>query len=108
MTDFIILFDRHGYNEAFKALVLIERLTLIIRPPRLSEFPTSILGAEDETPPLPLVLLELDIDEKFDYNDLAELILDKPGRAKLKEKTLDSDTNGQGKNSQDHGDLDDP
>nr|GEV05312.1 DNAse I-like superfamily protein [Tanacetum cinerariifolium] len=52
--------------------------------------------------------LELDIEEKIDYNDLAELILDEPARAKLIEKALNSDTNGQGKNSQDHGDPDDP
>ncbi|GKB17554.1 DNAse I-like superfamily protein [Tanacetum coccineum] len=52
--------------------------------------------------------LELDIEEKIDYNDLAELILDESTRVKLKEKALDSDTNGQGKNSQDHGDPDDP
>ncbi|GJR92479.1 RNA-directed DNA polymerase, eukaryota, reverse transcriptase zinc-binding domain protein [Tanacetum coccineum] len=38
----------------------------------------------------------------------AELILDESARAKLKEKALDSDTNGQGKNSQDHEDPDDP
>ncbi|GJW84771.1 DNAse I-like superfamily protein [Tanacetum coccineum] len=53
-------------------------------------------------------ILELDIEDKIDYNDLAELILDESTRVKLKEKALDSDTNGQGKNSQDHGDPDDP
>nr|GEV55235.1 DNAse I-like superfamily protein [Tanacetum cinerariifolium] len=52
--------------------------------------------------------LELDIEENFDYNDLVELILDESTRVKLKEKALDSDTNGQGKNSQDHRDPDDP
>ncbi|GKA82637.1 hypothetical protein Tco_0789385 [Tanacetum coccineum] len=52
--------------------------------------------------------LELDIEEKIDYNDLAELILDESTHVKLKEKALNSDTNGQKKNSQDHGDLDDP
>ncbi|GJY50600.1 DNAse I-like superfamily protein [Tanacetum coccineum] len=80
--------------------------------------------------------LELDIEEKIDYNDLAELILDESTRVKLKEKALDSDYGiwyrvlylnfcifldfglssimlldfgiGQGKNSQDHGDPDDP
>ncbi|GJV59302.1 hypothetical protein Tco_1465402 [Tanacetum coccineum] len=38
----------------------------------------------------------------------AELILDESARTKLKEKALDSDTNGQGKHSQDHEDPDDP
>ena len=38
--------------------------------------------------------LELVIEEKIDYNDLAELILDESTRAKPKEKALDSDMNG--------------
>ncbi|GKB37367.1 DNAse I-like superfamily protein [Tanacetum coccineum] len=53
-------------------------------------------------------IFEFDIEDKIDYNDLAELILDESTHVKLKEKALDSDTNGQGKNSQDHGDPDDP
>nr|GEV10267.1 putative reverse transcriptase domain-containing protein [Tanacetum cinerariifolium] len=52
--------------------------------------------------------LEFDIKKKIDYNDLAELILDESTRVKLKEKTPDSDTIGQEKNSRDHGYLDDP
>nr|GEV24365.1 DNAse I-like superfamily protein [Tanacetum cinerariifolium] len=52
--------------------------------------------------------LELDTEEKIDYNDLAELILDESTHVKLKEKALDSNTNGQEKNSRDHRDPDDP
>ncbi|PWA53222.1 DNAse I-like superfamily protein [Artemisia annua] len=52
--------------------------------------------------------LELVIEEKIDYNDLAELTLDESTRAKPKEKALDSDMNGQGTSSKDHGDPNDP
>ncbi|PWA90385.1 DNAse I-like superfamily protein [Artemisia annua] len=52
--------------------------------------------------------LELVIEEKIDYNVLAELILDESTRAKPEEKALDSDMNGQGTSSKDHGDPNDP
>ncbi|PWA26319.1 DNAse I-like superfamily protein [Artemisia annua] len=52
--------------------------------------------------------LELVIEEKIDYNDLAELTLDESTRAKPKEKALDSDMNGQGTSSKDYGDPNDP
>ncbi|GJW58127.1 DNAse I-like superfamily protein [Tanacetum coccineum] len=52
--------------------------------------------------------LELVIEEKVDYNDLAELILDESTREKPKEKAHDSDMNGQGTSSKDHGDPNDP
>ncbi|PWA52787.1 DNAse I-like superfamily protein [Artemisia annua] len=53
-------------------------------------------------------ILELVIEEKIHYNDLAELILDESTCAKPKEKALDSDMNGQGTSSKDHGDPNDP
>ncbi|GKA26299.1 carbon catabolite repressor protein 4 homolog 4 isoform X1 [Tanacetum coccineum] len=51
--------------------------------------------------------MELVIEEKIDYNDLAKLILDESTRAKPKEKAL-NDMNGQGTSSKDHGDPNDP
>nr|GEY50806.1 carbon catabolite repressor protein 4 homolog 4 isoform X1 [Tanacetum cinerariifolium] len=52
-------------------------------------------------------IMELVIEEKIDYNDLAELILDESTRAKPKEKAFD-DMNGQRTSSKDHGDPNDP
>lgn len=52
--------------------------------------------------------LELVIEEKIDYNDLAELILDESARAELKQKALDTNNKGQGNNAKDRGDPNDP
>ncbi|GJX45720.1 carbon catabolite repressor protein 4 homolog 4 isoform X1, partial [Tanacetum coccineum] len=51
---------------------------------------------------------QLVIEEKIDYNDLAELILDESARAELKVKALDTHSKGQGNNSKDRGDPNDP
>nr|GEW73277.1 carbon catabolite repressor protein 4 homolog 4 isoform X1 [Tanacetum cinerariifolium] len=48
------------------------------------------------------------IEEKIDYNDLAEFILDESARAELKAKALDTNSKGQGNNSKDRGDPNDP
>ncbi|GJT09393.1 hypothetical protein Tco_0856435 [Tanacetum coccineum] len=52
MTDFIISSGRHGYKEAFKALVLIKLLPLMTTEAQVSQGHLSFwVGAEDETPP---------------------------------------------------------
>lgn len=52
--------------------------------------------------------LELVIEEKIDYNDLANLVLDESSGVEQKEKALDTNNKEQGKTPRDLGDPNDP